>query len=409
MIIPAHNAEKCLRRAVESVLSAMDIVAADAVIASHLKGGDPKPAENEPKDRKPAENEPKDPKSAENLPKDPEPAENAAGHPDHTENENAGEIGAFPRSAAPLFEILIIENGSDDATEFVGRSLQAEYKGIVRLLKSERGVSNARNRGLQEAAGEWILFLDADDYFIEGAGTMLRDALHFTGTDFIVCSFEAGSRRVHVCPPEGERFSGKQMQEICVRMIEDPTRYTSVWSKFFRRENIERLQLRFDPSLRLSEDSHFVIRYLAGCRRLRLIDRPFYHYSTDGASAVRTWDGSKEEGYKKSLAAVQAFLKTQPHEIRRAGAGYGMMQFNLLMVREVFSVSNPLSMGEKISEMKRIAGEEPFASAIGAYDPAHHSGARYLPLRLLTRGPASAAAAVYVARVLQNAFHERRN
>ena len=77
-------------------------------------------------------------------------------------------------------------------------------------------------------------------------------------------------------------------------MIENPTRYTSVWSKIFRRDCIERLNLRFDPSLRLSEDSFFVIRYLAGCRRIRLIDRPFYHYSTDGGSVVRTWDGSKE-------------------------------------------------------------------------------------------------------------------
>ena len=109
VIIPAHNAEKTLRRAVESVLAAMEFVESDAVIASHRQ--------------------------------------------DQEEN------------TVPLFEILIVENGSEDATEFIARSLQAEHEDSVRLLKSEKGVSNARNRGLEEAAGEKILFLDADDLF----------------------------------------------------------------------------------------------------------------------------------------------------------------------------------------------------------------------------------------------------
>ena len=353
VIIPAHNAERTLRRAVESVVNAMETVAADAVIASRRQGG----AENE--------------------------------------------------EAAPLFEILIVENGSEDATEFIARSLQAEYSDCVCLLKSEKGVSNARNRGLEEAEGERILFLDADDYFTEDAGPVLRDSLHFTGTDLIIYSYEAGSKLLHVCPREGERFFGQELEEISVRMISNPTRYTSVWSKIFRRECIERLNLRFDPSLRLSEDSLFVIRYLQGCRRIRLIDRPFYHYSTEAGSAVRSWDGSKEEGYKKSLDAVLDCLKTQPQKIRQAGAAYAMMQFNLLMVREVFSIASPLSIREKIAAMKRIAAEEPFASAVGAYDPDEHRGARYLPFRMLRHGQAAGAAAVYAARALQNARRER--
>lgn len=353
VIIPAHNAEKTLRRAVESVLSAMETVAADAVISSRRQGGE----EN--------------------------------GEPE------------------PLFEILIVENGSEDATEFIARTLQAEHREYVCLLRSEKGVSNARNRGLDEAKGERILFLDADDYFTEDAGLVLRDSLHFTGTDLIIYSYESGSQLLHVCPSEGERFSGDRVEEISVRMIENPTRYTSVWSKIFRRDRIERLNLRFDPALRLSEDSFFVIRYLAGCRRIRLIDRPFYHYSTDGGSVVRSWDGSKEEGYKQSLEAVLSYLKSQPQTIRRAGEAYAMMQFNLLMVREVFSLSSPLSLREKIGTMKRIAAEEPFASAIDALDPDEHRGARYLPFRMLRHGQAAGAAAVYVARALQNARREK--
>lgn len=349
VIIPAHNAEKTLRRAVESALGVIETVEKDATLSS-LKGTE-------------------------------------QGHPG---------------------EILIIENGSEDGTEFLARNLQAEHPQKVRFFRSEKGVSNARNKGLENAAGDWVLFLDADDYFLETAGAVLRDDLHFSGTDLIVHSFDSGGRQVHLCPADGERFAADELAGICVRMIENPTRYTTVWSKLFRRERIVYGKLFFDPALRLSEDSDFLIRYLAVCRRIRLIDRPFYHYSTDNVSAVRTWDGKKEEGYREALLKVQAFLKTQPAQIRKAFYGYGMMQFNLLMVREVFSLSSPFTLSQKIARMKQISQKEPFASAIEGYDPHVHRGLRYLPIRMLRKGCPAGAAAVYQGRVLQNLQKEKQ-
>lgn len=382
VIIPAHNAEKTLRRAVESVCKAMEAVASDAVIASRMQG-------------------------------------TAAGVREKTGKDAAAKGGSIGRDAAgndvpergaadvPLFEIFVVENGSLDGTEFLARTLELEHRGTMRFLRSEKGVSNARNRALDEAKGEWILFLDADDYLLEGAGEVLRDDLHFTGTDLIAHSYEAGGRVVHICGPAGERFSGEKVTEISVRMIENPTRYTAVWGKLFRRDCIERNHLRFDPALRLSEDSHFLIRYLAACRRIRLSDRPFYHYSTDNASAVRTWDGKKEEGYRDSLEAVRRFLRTRPAQIRSAGAGYGMMQFNLLMVREIFAAGSPYTLPQKIRRMRELKDTEPFASAIRAYDPKRHRGAAYLPFCLMERGLYAGAAAVYEARAVQNAQKER--
>ena len=369
VIIPAHNAEKTLERAVESVAGAMRVIEGNETIQSKEKG---------------------------------------------FSEQNS--------TLSFLYEILIIENGSGDSTEFIAAGLQQKYQGRVRALHSEKGVSNARNKGLDEARGKWILFLDADDYYLGDAGAVLRDDLLFSGTDLIVHSYESGDSLIHLCPPSGERFSG-DLTQICVRMIENPTRYTSVWSKLYRKSLIEKGNLRFDPTLRLSEDSHFFIRYLSLCRRIRLIDRAFYHYSIDNDSAVRTWDGKKEEGYRTSLEKVRAYLETQPEPVRRAFAGYGMMQFNLLMVREVFAAGRsaadqsrtetsespvqPFTLAGKIRKMTELSKTEPFASALKGYDPEHHKGARYLPIRFLNKGLTVGAAAIYEARVLQNAHRER--
>ena len=442
VIIPAHNAEKTLRRAVESACRELGLL-------SGKSGGSPEAGSRA------GEGNPADAVHLREPEQVPETRGEQAWNPEREPARTSDRADA----PASRYEVLIVENGSEDGTEFLARTLELEHPGAVRFLRSEKGVSNARNRGLEEARGTWVLFLDADDYLLEGAGSVLLDDLHFTGTDLIVHSYEAGNRRVHVCGPEGERytgkpvrtgaqgklsgtrditgktagktagdsagavsgkklFSGKQnvdddqsqtgpIEEIIVRMIEDPTRYTAVWSKLFRRERIEYGRLRFDPNLRLSEDSHFLIRYLFLCRRIRLSDRPVYHYSTDNVSVVRKWDGKKEEGYRDSLIAVRACLQTQPLSVRQAFSAYGLMQFNLLMVREVFSLDSPEKFLQKIRRMKEIREDGPFAEAFLGFDARRHKGARFLPIRLIKSGLYPAAAAVYEARVMQNAKKER--
>ena len=399
VIIPAHNAEKTLRRAVESACRELGLL-------SGKSGGSPeagsRAGEGNPADavhlREPEQVPETKVEQTANPEQVPETKSEQTANPEQV-SETRGEQARNPerepartsdRADAPAlrYEVLIVENGSEDGTEFLARTLELEHPGAVRFLRSEKGVSNARNRGLKEARGTWVLFLDADDYLLEGAGSVLLDDLHFTGTDLIVHSYEAGNRRVHVCGPEGER-------------------YTAVWSKLFRRERIEYGRLRFDQNLRLSEDSHFLIRYLFLCRRIRLSDRPVYHYSTDNVSVVRKWDGKKEEGYRDSLIAVRACLQTQPLSVRQAFSAYGLMQFNLLMVREVFSLDSPEKFLQKIRRMKEIREDGPFAEAFLGFDARRHKGARFLPIRLIKSGLYPAAAAVYEARVMQNAKKER--
>ena len=64
-------------------------------------------------------------------------------------------------------EILIVENGSMDNTRQVSDDLSREFCNI-RVLTSEKGVSKARNMGIEEATGQWIVFADADDECIKG-------------------------------------------------------------------------------------------------------------------------------------------------------------------------------------------------------------------------------------------------
>ena len=71
------------------------------------------------------------------------------------------------------WELLIVENGSTDDTRQIAARLEQEDERI-RLLTSEKGVSHARNEGVRQATGEYVTFLDADDWLLPDAFVFLQ-------------------------------------------------------------------------------------------------------------------------------------------------------------------------------------------------------------------------------------------
>jgi hypothetical protein len=217
-----------------------------------------------------------------------------------------------------------------------------------------------------------------------------------------------GSYPIHICGEEGLRFGARQVDAARADLLRRPTHTMTVWSKLFRRQIIMDRGIRFDPDLRLAEDSDFVIRYTGCCRSICYSDRMFYRYTITGQSAVRTWDGSKEEDYIRSLERASDYMVRETAEVQEAFAEYVLMHFNILMVREIFALDNPMSFREKLAQMDRISRRDIFASAMGQFRPADCRSASMMPFALLQLGLVPAAGMIYEIRVRQNRFNQRR-
>ena len=76
------------------------------------------------------------------------------------------------------WELILVENGSDDQTFQICKTL-SEGDARIRVFQSNKGVSRARNRGLNEAKGNWICFLDADDYLYPDAFRTLNEMISY--------------------------------------------------------------------------------------------------------------------------------------------------------------------------------------------------------------------------------------
>ena len=96
------------------------------------------------------------------------------------------------------YEIIVVENGATDQTTQVVEKLAVQMP-CVKLYHSEKGVSNARNTGIANAAGKWLMFVDADDELHLGCGKRIIDIMQNSEADLCLFGHMNGKETRRVC------------------------------------------------------------------------------------------------------------------------------------------------------------------------------------------------------------------
>lgn len=182
------------------------------------------------------------------------------------------------------YEILLIDDGSPDQSGKIADQLSAQYPLIRSYHKENGGAASARNRGIEEACGEYILFIDGDDTvdtgFLEAIDTALeknRQALIIFGMSFDYYLNEKLERREKLsCVHEG-LYSLEQVLEDYQMFFSDNA-LSSACNKVFSAEIIKRENLRFREGMTLYEDYDFILRYLTHTAYIICLDSVFYYY-----------------------------------------------------------------------------------------------------------------------------------
>lgn len=304
-----------------------------------------------------------------------------------------------------LIEIIIVENGSTDQSFEIAQKLATENSNI-RVLKSDKGTSFARNLGIEKSKGKWLIFLDADDYLLESDLDIIVENLITNNTDLCVYNYEKGSKKIELFSEDVELIDN--LNPFIVKSLSEPTKYMTVWGKAFNKRIIAESGLKFNTNLRVSEDSDFYLRFLLVIQSLTISSKTLYHYSIDSPSTMRTFSSDKLEGYIVSLDESSKVLEDSDNSIREAFSLYKLAHFNLIMVREVFHFDNVKSFREKIREMTRLYKMPMFSEPIQNLSLSSVRNLSLVPLFFLKKRLYNLAALVYIIRVGQNKFKEGR-
>lgn len=218
----------------------------------------------------------------------------------------------LPQLRDDAVEVIVVDDGSTDDTPqlLAGRTHPA-----LRVVRQEnRGVGAARNRLLDEAEGEYLWFVDADDRISRSAVELLlpllRDPVELVEIGYDEFD-ETGARRT------GRRFAGSY--SCGTDFVADDHCDNTVWSKVIRRETVRQLGVRFEP-LVTGEDFLFSFRLLAQCGKVVGLPVPIYYYRTTADSISTRRDPQHmlrlSDATRSAVCLLQPFLETLPAEKR---------------------------------------------------------------------------------------------
>ena len=208
------------------------------------------------------------------------------------------------------YEIIVVNDGSPDGSQAIIDEFAAGCPHLVRAFYKENGgLSDARNYGLDRAEGEYIAFVDSDDYVTADMYRAMLECAAQKDADVVTCMFMSvlndgryDYRQPSVPMEAGCSIAQRPEQLLLVKSL--------ACNKIFRRSLFERSGIRF-PVGQYFEDSAVVYNLLAYANRVEYLPTPYYFYRRERPGAITTQNSEKIFDIFKSCDSFRCFYEQQ--------------------------------------------------------------------------------------------------
>ena len=182
------------------------------------------------------------------------------------------------------FEFLIVDNGSNDNTINIIQQYSQQDSRIKLLQCNQKGVSKARNMGLQYAKGEYVFFVDGDDVIDKTYCQDLYDGLVKYNADMCIFKYKKQKKIKPIHCKKRYKVTKMDNLEAIKLTICDRGFNGAVYCKGFKASLLKNLM--FDENIAIAEDLQFCVEYLYRCKSVVYIPKPVYHYYLRSNGAV---------------------------------------------------------------------------------------------------------------------------
>lgn len=185
-------------------------------------------------------------------------------------------------------QVILVDDGSQDRSGAICLEYEARDPRVFVIRKPQSGVSDSRNQAMDQAAGVYLQFVDSDDWVAEDATRVMVEAAETSGSDLVITHFFRVKKnriraRGHI--REAEVMSRCRFAEY---MMEKPANYYYgvMWNKLYRREIMNRYQIRCGTDICWCEDFLLNLHYLCYVKTVAAVPYPAYYYVKNKNSLV---------------------------------------------------------------------------------------------------------------------------
>ena len=173
-------------------------------------------------------------------------------------------------------EIILVDDGSTDKSSIICDEYCEKDKRIKVIHKKNEGVSSARNKGIKESTGKYVVFIDSDDYVVNNYIEILYKYMIDNNVDLVISNaIDVNEEGVILKLKEtNDLFMNK---EECLKgLLSEDNFYHTCWGNMYRKDLLEKI--RFNCEYRMSEDLDFLYRYIKHIRSAYFLSKNMYYY-----------------------------------------------------------------------------------------------------------------------------------
>ena len=188
-------------------------------------------------------------------------------------------------------EIILINDGSTDNSLEICKKYEKEDKRIVIVDKKNTGVSDSRNLGIDLARGEYIFFMDSDDWLENDAIESLLEIIIKQRVDIVKCNFyreQNGNKIENIYPQEllNKKIDTSESKKIIDYILSGKIE-AYLWCLLIKKDIIKKYNIKFDIKLSMAEDTIWLLQLLINPTTIFIIDKYLYHYNINVKSISR--------------------------------------------------------------------------------------------------------------------------
>ncbi|WP_411332989.1 glycosyltransferase family 2 protein [Metabacillus indicus] len=208
------------------------------------------------------------------------------------------------------FEVIVVNDGSTDQSLKIINDYKSAHNNLILIDQKNQGISVARNAALEIAQGDYILFIDSDDYLEKDMLELMIKKITEDESDMVICghsevntSHPRKINRVSLKVKPEKVYSGLEVADMVINC----QLMGVVWNKLIKKSIIDQHKLYFEPD-RYTQDWFPIFRLITKCATISFVNKPLYNYLVRNGSITSKKGWKRLEDYSYAVLTILNYI-----------------------------------------------------------------------------------------------------